>query len=123
MYEKNLIDSQVLGENAKKSEHKESIKELKKSKHYKINVGARCTSSKTLSFFLEVVVYFLVGFKVNISLLEKKLMLLKELETKGFYLNSDDDGCIYGEFNVEAQKLNYEYEQISLVIKNYLKDI
>ena len=117
MKQKNIIDIQALEDEAKNSEHKESFRELEKSHNYRIGVGARSVSSNQLSYFIEVVIYFCPGPGIDASLMEKNLMLIKELEANGYSLNSDDDSCIYSETTVDAQRLNHAYEKIRSIIK------
>jgi len=114
-------DIQALREDAEKSEHGEAYKVLDRSSNYKIGVGARLTPSGQPSFFFEVVVQScLESSEVDLQLLEKNLVLLKKLQTRGYLLNCEDDGCISCEITVPSQNITTEYETIQSTIKSTL---
>ncbi|MDH5440823.1 MAG: hypothetical protein OEZ48_07280 [Candidatus Bathyarchaeota archaeon] len=113
------IDVQALQRDAENSEHKEAYRVLDRSSNYRIGVGARLTPSGQPSFFLEVVVQScLESSEVDLQLLEKNLMFLKELKARGYSLNCEGDGSISCEVNVSPQNVASEYENIRLTIRN-----
>lgn len=113
-----LIDVQSLREEAKNSEHRESYRVLERSHNYRIGVGARLTSSGQLSFFLEAIIYLCPDASgVDLPLLEKNLMLLRELQTRGYSLSCQDDSSILCETTVPPQNLVAEYRTIGSITK------
>jgi len=119
MNRKKTIDIQALQTDAENSEHKEAYRVLDRSSNYRIGVGARLTPSGQPSFFLEVVVQScLESSDVDLQLLEKNLMFLKELKARGYSLNCEGDGSISCEVTVSPQNVASEYENIRLTIRN-----
>ena len=119
MNRKKTIDIQALQIDAENSEHKEAYRVLDRSSNYRIGVGARLTPSGQPSFFLEVVVQScLESSEVDLQLLEKNLMFLKELKARGYSLNCEGDGSISCEVTVSPQNVASEYENIRLTIRN-----
>ena len=117
MKEKNKIDVEVLQEEAKNSEGQESFRVLERSLDHRIGVGARLTPSDHPSYFLEVLIYLCPGSStVNLHSLESKLMLLKELQARGYSLNCEGN-CISCETTVPPQKLAAECETIESITK------
>jgi len=113
------IDIQALQKDAENSEHKEAYRVLDRSSNYRIGVGARLTPSGQPSFFLEVVVQScLESSEVDLQLLEKDLMFLKELKARGYSLNCEGDGSISCEVTVSPQNVASEYGNIRLTIRN-----
>ncbi len=118
MKETELIDVQALQREAKNSEHKESYRVLERSRNYRIGVGARLASSGRPSFFLEVLIYLCPNSsRADISLLEKDLMFLRELQARGYSLSCQNDSCIFCETTVPPQNLATEYGTINLIAK------
>ena len=119
MNETKTIDIQALQTDAENSEHKEAYRVLNRSSNYRIGVGARLTPSGQPFFFLEVVVQScLESSEVDLQLLEKNLMFLKELKARGYSLNCEGDGSISCEVTVSPQNIASEYENIRLTIRN-----
>ena len=118
MKETRLIDVQALQEKAKNSEHKESYIVLERSSNYRIGVGVRLASSGQPSFFLEAVIYLCHDASgVDLPLLEKKVMLLRELQARGYSLSCQDDSSILCETTVPPQNLVAEYRTIGSITK------
>lgn len=104
-------DIHALRKDAEKSEHGEAYKVLDRSKNYRIGVGARLTPSGQPSFFLEVVVRSWPGSsELDLQLLEKHLVLLKKLQSRGYLLYCEGDGCISCEITVSPQNITQEHE-------------
>ena len=119
MNKEKTIDIRALQKDAGNSEHKEAYRVLDRSNNYRIGVGARLTPSDQPSFFLEVVVQScLESSEVDLQLLEKNLMFLKELKARGYSLNCEGDGSISCEVTVSPQNVASEYEDIRLAIRN-----
>ena len=118
MKETKLIDIKVLLEKAKNSEHKESYRVLERSRNYRIGIGARLEPTDQPSFFFEILVYLCPqSSKFDLQVLEKNLVLLKELQARGYSLSCQDDRCISCETTVPPQNLAAEYENIKSITK------
>ena len=112
------IDLQALQEKAEGSEHKEAFLVLEKSKHYRIGVGVRLPSSNHPSFFIEILVYLcLNASQVDLSLLEKKVNFLKELQGRTYVLICQQDGSICSELIISPKNLATEYETINSIVE------
>jgi hypothetical protein len=119
MDKEKTIDIQALQKDAENSEHGEAYGVLDRSSNYRIGVGARLTPSGQPLFFLEVVVQSCVeSSEVDLQLLEKSLVFLKELKARGYTLNCEGDGSISCEVTVSPHNIASEYETIRLTIKN-----
>lgn len=117
------IDVQALQEGAKNSEHKESYGVLEKSDEYQIGVGARLGSTGQLSFFFEVLVYLCPSSSgVDLPLLERSLMFLRELQSRGYSLTCQDDGSMSCEIIVPPQDLAAEHGTIKSMTKRIFKE-
>lgn len=117
MKETHSIDVKVLKSEAETSEHGESYRVLQRSRNYRIGIGARLGPSDQPSFFLEVVIHLCPGSsKVDTAHLGKDLVLLKELEAKGYSLSCEDDGSISCETDVAPENLDAEYEAVESTI-------
>lgn len=53
---------------------------------------------------------------VDLTLLEKDLKILKELQARGYEINCDDDACVSAELTVLPQRLEGEYNEIREMI-------
>jgi hypothetical protein len=112
------IDSATLLKEANESEHRESYMLLAKTNDYRVGVGTEMTVSNQPSFFFEIVVYLCPGAeKADLQVLERGLILLKELEAKGFSLSCQDSNCISCHKTVIAERLVAEYEEIEPIIR------
>jgi hypothetical protein len=112
------IDPTMLLEKAKESEYKESYMLLEGTKNYRVGVGAEITPSNNPSFFFEVIVYLCSeSDEVDLSILERGLMFLKELEARGFLLSCEDSNCITCQRMVTQEEMAVEYEDIELLIR------
>jgi len=117
--EETKIDVKALLEEAKNSEHKESYRILERNPKYRIGIGIRLESSGQPSFFIETLVYLCPNpSRIDLSLLEKTLILLKELQARGYSLSCQDDHCISCETTVPPQNLAAEYETIKSITKS-----
>jgi len=119
MKEKNHINIRSLKDEAKKSKDRESFRELEKSSNYRISVGSRLTSQNKNLYFIEIVINFFPGAELDIALIEKNLMILKELEKNGYAINFDDTVCLYCEVNVDAEELDSVYKKIRKIIQKH----
>jgi len=112
------IDVHALQETAKRSEHKEAYNVLEKSKNYRIGAGARLPVPDHPSFFLEILVYLCQdSSQVDLSLLEKNITFIKELQGRGYILCCQNDSSISCEITVPVKNLLTEYETIKSIIE------
>ena len=113
------IDTKALIEEAKTSRDKEAYRLLEKTLSYRIGVGARCSSSNQLSFFIEVIIKLSnESTKVDLRKLEKVLGLLKALQKKGYILTYQDDVNISCETTMEINEVTHEYASARALIRN-----
>lgn len=112
------INVPLLLETAQSSPHKEAYIVLETSPSYRIGVGVRLPSSNHPSFFIEVIIQLcLNSSQVDLSLLEKKMTFLKELEKRNYFLTCQDDHSIWGEITISPKNLATEYETINSIVK------
>lgn len=107
------MDARALEDKARTSETGEHFQELDKGTSYRIGVGARVSSPEPPSFFIEVIVNPCPGPGVDLSLLEKNLSVLKELETRGYTVRCEDDGSIVCEVIVQPDEVDDEVEWVT----------
>jgi hypothetical protein len=111
------IDAKALIEEAKISKDKEAYKQLEKTTSYRIGVGARFESSNPPSFFIEVIVKLSTeNGEVNPPCLEKTLLLLEALQTRGYSLTYQDDNSISCETTTSIHEISQEYEAAKSII-------
>jgi len=121
MKETHPIDMRLLESEAETSEHGESYKVLERSRNYRVGVGARLGPSDRLSYFLEVVIILCPRSpEVDTAHLEKELMLLKELQERGYSLSCEDDGSISCEASIASRNLDGEYEVVRSTVARFL---
>ena len=120
MTQKNPINTDKLGQLAKKSVDKEAYQAINKTQAYRIGVGARANPPDA-SFFIEVMVNLSDETKkVDLTKLENILRFLKILQTKNYSLTYEDDNCIQCETARASQDLNEEYLAIESLLKTHL---
>ncbi len=118
MKEANEINIYSLQEEAKKSEDNEAFTVVSRTQNCRIGVGARLESPENPVFFVEVLVSLCGSHHpVNLDFLERKLLLLRQLEERRYVLNCEEDGCISCELTVPSKNLIAECEVTSLIIK------
>ena len=119
---KNWENIQALHDRAKRSEDKESFTVLRKNRSWRIGVGARLAQSGQPSFFIEVLIKLCSSHsQVKLKLMQKTLMLLKQLKSKGYSLNCEEDGYISCELNISPQNLIAESEAVNSIVELCLK--
>ena len=112
MNEINRINIDALQKKAK-SEHNEAFQVLTRMQNCRVGVGARPESAENPSFFVEILVTLCTSeHSVNLELVEKALLLLKQLEKRGYVLNCEEDGSISCELTVSLKNLKAECEAI-----------
>ena len=117
MKEANRISVASLQGEAKKSEGKEAFKVLVKMQNCRIGAGARYESAESATFFVEVLVNLCNSHHpVNLDLVEKNFVLLRQLEKRGYVLNCEEDGSISCELAVPSKNLISECKTIHSII-------
>lgn len=111
--ESETIDVEALEEDARSSEYRESYRVLERFGSYRIGVGARLSSSGQATFFVEVVVSFCHDSTgIDLMLLEKNLMFLKELQALGYSLSCQEDNNVSCEMVASSNSLASDYRMV-----------
>jgi len=109
----------ALLEEAKASGHREAYKTLDKNLNFRIGIGVRLMPPNVPSFFVEILIYLCPVFNnADLTVLEKSLTCLKELQRRNYSLTCQDGNCISCEATVSAQNLTVEYEAVKSLIKS-----
>ena len=115
--EQRLIDPRSLEDSASTSETGEYFQELEKGTTFRVGVGARVSSSERPSLFIEVIVNPCPGPDVDLSLMDKNLSVLRELETRGYTMRCEDDGSIVCELLVNSQGMDAEHVWLTALVE------
>jgi hypothetical protein len=111
-----LIDIKSILNEALNSEHGESYRLVERNKSYRIGVGVELAPSGQPLFFIEIVVRLCaVVPKSEINFLEKTLLFLKELNTRGYSMLCQDDNSIACQKTVKPDDMNTEFESIKSI--------
>lgn len=110
------IDVKRLAIEAGDSEHGESYRAMGKLGDVRIGVGARHLAPDETVFFIEVVVPFTSGPRVDLGEIEKRLQILRRLEEAGFPPILQEDGGFVCELLSRGEDLKEEYEQALTLI-------
>jgi hypothetical protein len=111
-------DVKALERGARKSQDKESFQVLAKMRNYRIGVGARLDSSGETCFFLEVLVDPCGNrSSLDLDLMEKSLMVLRELSERGYTLTCEEDGSVSCEKSTAPEKVDFEKQAVDAVVK------
>lgn len=114
----NKINTNSLQEEAKNSEDKEAFTVLDRIRNCRVGVGARLESHAKPIFFIEIIAGLCAGHHVvNLSFLEKNLLILKRLKERGYVLTCEEDGTISCELSVPSENLTAEYDAAILMIE------
>ena len=113
MDEEKPINTMALEDEARSSDTGESWQPLEKSPSFRVGVGARIRSPERPAFFIEVIVDPCPGPDVDLSMMEKNLSVLKELESRGYTLRCEDDGSIVSEVLLHLDGVEGEVDWIT----------
>jgi hypothetical protein len=117
------INVQELEKIATNSQHKETFMVTERTSTCRIGVGARLDIEGSLSVFLEILINVLKeNDAADLEHLEKSLMLLKELKTRKYPLNSEDGNSVSCEIMIPQQNLGEELQIIHSTIKKIYHD-
>jgi hypothetical protein len=117
MKENELLNAEVLLEEAKASEHGEAYRTLDKNPNFRIGVGVRLTPFHPPSFFVEILFHLCPSFRnADLDVLEKSLTCLKELKARNYTLTCQDGNCVSCEATVSAAKLIKEYYKVKAAL-------
>jgi len=112
------IDATALQNEAKKSEHRESYMLLERKRNYRAGVGAEIAPSGQPTFFFEILVNLCSDFSmVDLSLLERSLVFLKDLKARGYSMSCQDDNFVSCQKAVTSENLAGEYKTIRSMTK------
>jgi hypothetical protein len=101
---------------AANSEDRESYRIIERNKNYRIDAGAELEPSGQPLFFIEVIIHLFPELsKVDLALLEKDLLFLKELRARGYSISSQDDNFISCQKSVNSDDLTTEYEAVKSI--------
>jgi len=121
MKQTEAINVRTIREKAKKSEDHEAFKVLVKTRKCRIGIGARLESTGEPIFFIEVLLSLCAdNGPVKLSVMEKKLSLLRRLEERRYSLNCEEDGCVSCELVVPSKNLSAECEAADSIMKECL---
>jgi len=117
---KELVDAKALLDEARDSGHGESYRITDRGQCFRIGVGVRLAPEKA-SFFIDALVNLCPDSpEVDLSLLERKLKLLRELKLKGYSLSCQDRGSVLCELDVSEKEIVPERESIKDIVKSAL---
>jgi hypothetical protein len=112
------LNAAALLKEAEESEHHEAYRILEKAVNYRIGVGVRLAPTIPPHFFVEILVYLAPNDDgVDVTVLEKSVSALKELQAKGFTATFQDGNCISCETQVPQERLPAEYELDKTLMK------
>ena len=98
------------------SEDRESYRIIERKKNYRIGAGAELEPSGQPLFFIEVIIHLFPELSnVDLALLEKDLLFLKELKARGYSITSQDDNFVTCQKSVKPEGLIAEYEVLKLI--------
>jgi hypothetical protein len=101
---------------ATNSEDRESYRIIERNKNYRIGAGVELAPSGQPLFFIEVIVHLCEDLcNVDLTLLDRNLLFLKELRARGYSILSHDDSFVYCQKSVKPDDLIPEYEAIKLL--------
>jgi hypothetical protein len=113
MKEEQQMDIRYMEDEARASDSGEHYQEMDKNPSFRIGVGARMSSPERPAFFIEVIVNPCPGPGVDLSMMEKNLSVLKELETRGYTMRLEDDGSIVCEVRVQPDDVEAEVDRVT----------
>jgi hypothetical protein len=113
------FNATILLSEAEASEHQEAYRMLEKAVSYRIGAGVRLTPPNPPHFFVEIILYLAPSDeRVDVSILEKSVSTLKELQARGFTAAFQDGNCISCENQTSAEQLPREHELAKTLMKN-----
>lgn len=99
----------------------EHYKVLCSCPHYRIGFGSRTAADGRTSPFIEIVIMlFPDDRRVDLSLFERDIKLLKELGMRGYALRYHNDDCITAEKCISSDRLMPEYIEAVDMISDIL---
>ena len=107
------MDARAIEDTARASDTGEHFQELDKKPSFRIGVGARVRPPERPAFFIEVIVNPCPGPDVDLSLMEKNLSILKDLETRGYTMRCEDDGSIVCELLARPDEVEEEVDWVT----------
>jgi len=104
------------------SEHRESYRLVERNKSYRIGVGVELAPSGQPLFFVEIIIRLFADVsKPELDYLEKPLLFLKELKTRGYSLSYQDDSSIACQKAIRPDDIDTECQAVkSVASRTYL---
>ncbi len=120
MNTKNGIDLHFLMELARGSVEHEAFQALVTTKHCRMGIGATVDSNGNM-FFIEALISICKGLEsVDLSFMEKQLLLIRQLKERGYFLSCEEDGCISCELAISQENALFECEALRMLMGNCL---
>ncbi|MCW3992473.1 MAG: hypothetical protein NWE79_07170 [Candidatus Bathyarchaeota archaeon] len=110
------IDAESLVRKAESSKHNESYQQLWEGSGIRIGMGVRVVTRGKPVFFLEAVIPFCPGPKVDLDRMEKTLEILRELEEEDFSITCQNDMSFSCELVIRKDDLEGVYERTASVL-------
>jgi hypothetical protein len=111
-----LIDIKGILNEALNSEHGESYRLVERNKNYRIGVGVELAPSGQPLFFIEIVVHLCADVpKPELDFLEKTLLFLEDLKTRGYSMLCQDDSSIVCQKTARPDDINVECQAIKSI--------
>jgi len=115
---KELVDARALLEEARDSGHGESYRITDRGQCFRIGVGVRLKANK-VSFFIDALVNLCPDSpEVELSILERKLEILRGLKLRGYSLSCQDSGSVLCELDVPEKEIAPERESIKAICEH-----
>jgi len=111
---KNIVAS--LLEEARLSQHSESSRILAKNEDIRIVAVARMSKEETPALLLEVAVILNPSETVDLDKLNRKMTLLKELESRGHVLSCQDESIIFCDIPTSEDSVLVDLKTIKQII-------
>ncbi len=121
MNPRSRIDLHSLTEQANRSTEHEAFQALITTQHCRIGIGAYYGSNGNYKFFIEALVSLCRGLNsVDLSFMQKQLLLLRQLKERGYTLSCNEDGCISCELTISQETAVSECAALGKITENYL---
>ncbi len=115
----NTIDTQILEQQARSSQQKEAYRLLEKTSNFRLGVGVRLDSDPASHFFVEVTINLTSVNEVSTAQLEKAVMCLRQLESRGYTL-THQNGAVTCESTISVDGVSDECQAVRHLLVSQL---
>ncbi|MCX8188675.1 MAG: hypothetical protein N3F64_03115 [Nitrososphaeria archaeon] len=123
MRKNKLVDIESTIEKAKALRQKEAYQILDKKANYVIGIGAKNITSKTPSFFIEIILILCPkSGKLDLKILEKWLLCLQKLYALNYSLTCQEDNTIICNITIGRDKLEEEYKNVKSFLNQFFEE-